>query len=326
MKRIIIDSVKVSIAVAIAIAIANILQLEYAISAGIVAVLSIRPTKRETLSLATGRLVAFIIALLIAAVSYRIFGFTQLAFWIYIIPYVFICYIKKWTAAIAMNSVLVSHFLTYQCMDMEHILNEVLIFGIGVSVGILMNLNLHHKDEYVEKLKTETDEQIRKILKVIAHRIQDKNAPDYTTDCFLELEHLMREAKNAAEENYNNKLRNRDKKDMEYIAMRQKQYNVLLDMYKTVRTLQTKPNTAQLISDFFEQMAEEFHRENDGKKLMEEFRKMDAEMKKRPLPIERQEFEDRARLFIMMRYIEEFIMIKMEFSSIKGGKQYEKEN
>lgn len=317
MKRIIIDSIKVSIAVAIAIAIANILKLDYAISAGIVAVLSIRPTKRETISLATGRLLAFLIALLIAGLSYKLFGFTQLAFWIYIIPYVFICYLKNWTAAITMNSVLVSHFITYQSMAPKHVLNEVLIFVIGVSVGISMNLNLHQKDEYVEKLKSDTDEQIRKILMVIAHRIQDKDAPDYTTDCFLELEHLLREAKNAAEENYNNKLRKGEKKDVEYIAMRQKQYNVLLDMYKTAKTLETKPHTAHLISDFFEKMAEEFHRENDGVALLDAFKKMDIEMKKRPLPIERQEFEDRARLFIMMRYIEEFITIKMEFSSMK---------
>ena len=317
MKKIIIDSIKVSIAVAVAIAIANILQLEYAISAGIVAVLSIRPTKRETLSLATGRLVAFLIALLIAAVSYRIFGFTQFAFWIYIIPYVFICYAKKWTAAITMNSVLVSHFITYQSMDISYILNEVLIFGIGVSVGILMNLNLHKKEEYIENLKNETDGQIVRILKVIAHRIQDKDAADYNTDCFRTLEHLLREAKNAAEDNYNNQLHKKDRRDMEYIAMRQKQYNVLLDMYKTVKTLETKPQTAHVISDFFEKMAEEFHRENDGVATMEAFKEMDAYMKKQPLPTLRQEFEDRARLFIMMRYIEEFITIKMEFSSMK---------
>lgn len=317
MKRIIIDSIKVSIAVAVAIAIANILQLEYAISAGIVAVLSIRPTKRETIQLATGRLVAFVIALLIAAVSFRIFGFTQLAFWIYMIPYVFICYLKKWTAAITMNSVLVSHFLTYQIMDASHVMNEVLIFGIGVSVGILMNLNLHHKEEYIENLKNQTDEQIVKILKVIAHRIQNEKAADYNTDCFRELEHLLREAKNAAEENYNNRLRKKDTSDMEYIAMRQRQYNVLYDMYKTARTMETKPHTAQTISDFFEKMAEEFHRENDGMALMAAFKEMDAYMKKQPLPTKRQEFEDRARLFIMMRYIEEFITIKKEFSSIK---------
>ena len=260
---------------------------------------------------------AFFIALIIAMISYKLFGFTQMAFWIYFIPYVFICYLKNWTASITINSVLVSHFITYQSMEPKHVFNEVLIFVIGVSVGILMNLNLHHKDEYVEKLKSETDEQIRKILLVIAHRIQDKDAPDYKTDCFLELEHLLREAKNAAEENYNNKLRKGDKKDVEYIAMRQKQYNVLLDMYKTAKTLETKPHTAHLISDFFEKMANEFHRENDGMTLLAAFKEMDTDMKKRPLPVERQEFEDRARLFIMMRYIEEFITIKMEFSSMK---------
>lgn len=317
MKRIIIDSVKVSIAVAVAIAIANCLQLEYAISAGIVAVLSIRATKRETISLAAGRLVAFLIALFIAAISYRFLGFTLLAFLVYIIPYVFICYLKKWTASITINSVLVSHFITYQTMDFHHILNEVLIFVIGVSVGILMNLHLHKKEEHIEKLKNETDEQIIRILKMIGQKVLDKDYEDEHIDCFRKLEHILREAKNTAEENFNNQLRKQDKHDMEYIAMRQKQYNVLLDMYKMAKMLETKPHTAHVISDFFAKMADEFHRENDGVALLKAFREMDAYMKNQPLPTERQEFEDRARLFIMMRYIEEFISIKMEFSKIQ---------
>ena len=70
------------------------------------------------------------------------------------------------------------------------------------------------------------------------------------------------------------------------------------------------------IADFFEKMAKDFHRHNDGKVLMDEFKEMDRYMKKQPLPTERQEFEDRARLFVLMRYIEEFIEIKMEFSAI----------
>lgn len=316
MKKIIINSLKVSIAVAVAIAIANILQLEYAISAGIVAVLSIRPTKRETINVAVGRLVAFVIALIIARITYGIFGFTQLGFWIYIVPYVFICYLKKWNAAITMNSVLVSHFITYGKMDIEHILNEVLIFAIGICVGILMNLHLHKKEEYIENLKNETDGQIVKILIKIGERVQNKEVLEYNDNCFRELEHILREAKNAAEDNYNNQFRGRDKYDMEYIAMRQKQYNVLYDMYKTVKTLETAPTTAKKIADFFEKMAKDFHRHNDGKVLMDEFKEMDRYMKKQPLPTERHEFEDRARLFVLMRYIEEFIEIKMEFSAI----------
>lgn len=317
MKKIILNSLKVSIAVAVAIGIANILQLEYAISAGIVAVLSIRPTKRETITVAVGRLLAFLIALVIARITYGIFGFNQLGFWVYIVPYVFICYLKKWNAAITMNSVLVSHFITYGKMDLSHILNEVLIFTIGICVGILMNLHLHKKEEYIENLKTETDELIVKILKKIGERVQNKEDLEYNDKCFTELEHIIREAKNAAEENYNNQFRKQDKYDIEYISMRHKQYNVLYDMYKTVNTLETAPSTAKAIAGFFDKMASVFHRDNDGQALMDDFREMDRYMKKQPLPTKRQEFEDRARLFVLMRYIEEFIEIKMQFSAMK---------
>lgn len=317
MKKIIINSLKVSIAVAVAITIANLLQLEHAISAGIVAVLSIQPTKRETINVAVGRLIAFGIALVIAAISYSIFGINQIGFLVYMVPYVFICYLRKWNAAITMNSVLVSHFLTYESMALPYILNEMLIFGIGVSVGILINLHLHKKKAYIEKLKNETDEQIVKILTKIGERIQNKDVLEYNDTCFQTLERIIREAKNAAEENFNNQFRSQDKFDSEYIAMRQRQYNVLHEMHKIVNKLETTPHTAEVISDFFDKMASVFHRDNDGKALMEQFKEMDLYMKTQKLPTQRQEFEDRARLFALMRNIEEFIEIKMEFSAIK---------
>ncbi len=316
MKKIILNSVKVSIAVAVAIAIANILRLEYAITTGIVAVLSIQPTKRETMKVATGRVIALMIALVIGRISYWIFGFTQVGFLVYIVPYVFICYLKKWNAAITMNSVLVSHFLTYESMSIEYVWNELLIFGIGVSVGIVVNLHLHSKKDYMEKLKSDTDEQIVKILLKLGKRIQSENVEDYNEEYFKVLEHIIRKAKNIAEENYNNQLRKKDKYDTEYVAMRHKQYAILYDMHKIVMKLETTPSTAGIVADFFGKMAKVFHRDNDGKDLMKQFKEMDIYMKKQPLPVERQEFEDRARLFALMRCIEEFIEIKVEFSKM----------
>lgn len=313
--KVIKDSVKVSIAVAVAIFIANVFHLEHAISAGIVAVLSIRPTKRETVNVALGRLIAFLIALCLAKVTYFICGFNQFGFLLFVIPYTFICYIKKWTASITLNSVLVSHFITYGKMDGVHILNEVLIFVIGVGVGILVNLNLNKKEAYIEKLKDETDEQIVQILQKIGKAIQNKEELSYNDICFKQLEHILREAKNTAEENYNNQLRQEDTADIEYIAMRQKQYHILYDMYEMVNTLETTPATAEKIAGFYEKMANVFHRHNDGIELMADFKELDLYMKKQPLPAQRQEFEDRARLFVLMRYIEEFIDIKVKFKS-----------
>ncbi len=321
MKKIIINSGKISIAVAMAIGIANLLHLEFAISAGIVAILTILPTKRETVKTAAERLLAFLIAMGIAYVCFEVLGTNQWAFMVYILPYAFICCLKKWNAAIAMNSVLISHFISLGSMNVHTITNELLIFGVGVGIGIFMNLHLQSDRTAIRTLKKQTDEQIAKILERMGERINDKNLTDYNGECFKALEHIIRDAKNTAEINYKNQLKSQRDKDAEYISMRNRQYSVLREMYKMVSTLEATPRTARVIADFFDNMAEAFHENNDCKLLLEQFRKMDAYMEEQPLPENRQEFEDRARLFMLMRYIKEFLEIKESFMEAeKEGK------
>ena len=96
--------------------------------------------------------------------------------------------------------------------------------------------------------------------------------------------------------------------------MRDKQRMVLYEMYKNVRSLHTTPITAKKISDFLRDMSEVFEKGNNGNDLLQEFLQMDIWMKSKPLPVERKEFEDRARLFCLMRDMEEFIRIKVEFA------------
>lgn len=321
MKKIVINSFKISIAVAMAIGIANLLQLEFAISAGIVAILTILPTKRETVKTATERLWAFVIAMGIAFACFEVIGTNQWAFMVYILPYAFICCLKKWNAAIAMNSVLISHFISLGRMNVHTITNELLIFGVGVGIGIFMNMHLQSDRTAIENLKKQTDEQIAKILDRMGERINDRDLADYNGECFKKLEHIIRDAKNTAEINYKNQLKKQRDRDVEYISMRNRQYAVLREMYKMVSTLETTPRTAKVISDFFDNMAEAFHENNDCKLLLEQFKKMDAYMEEQPLPENRQEFEDRARLFMLMSYIQEFLEIKESFMEAeKEGK------
>ena len=314
MKRKVIQTFKLILAAAVAILLAAVLQLDFTISAGIVAILTIQPTKRETINTALGRVYAFGVAMCMAFVSFRIFGFTIEAFLIYLIPYIFICQMFGWNNAMVMHSVLVSHLVSVGRMDVAAVKNETLIFIIGVGIGILANLHLHKKAEYIERLKNETDTQIVKILSRMSERIMDKDISDYNGECFKIVRRHIHEAAELAEENFNNQFKTDDIFDMEYIAMRDKQCQVLYEMYKNVRMLNSSPITAKKIAVFFHDMAEVFGKDNDGKQLMEAFREMDVYMKGQPLPNNRQEFEDRARLFVLMRSVEEFIQIKMEFT------------
>ena len=316
-KNILISSFKIVLAAIGAIMVARLLHLEFAISAGIVAILTIQPTKRETVNTALGRLYAFAAALVVAFISFRILGVTLTAYFVYLAVFIFLCQICKWYSAMAMNSVLISHFVTFGVMNTETVANEVFIFMIGVSAGILANMYLRKRTDYAEQLMQEMDAQIVKILSRMSERILDKDISDYNGACFQVLAEQIEDARKVAEENYNNQFNPEDTFDMEYIAMRDKQRMVLYEMYKSVRSLDTSPITAKRISDFLKDMSEVFEKGNDGRTLMKEFLQMDEWMKSKPLPVERKEFEDRARLFALMRDMEEFIGIKVEFAENK---------
>ncbi|MCR4742313.1 MAG: hypothetical protein K5866_05535 [Treponema sp.] len=309
----IIYGLKIIIAAISSILIALLLKLDFAISAGIVAILSVQPTKKETLKTALSRFYAFILAILISFTTYNFIGFNNYAFFVYIIIFVAICQFFEFYSAMAMDSVLISHFLSYGKMGFYELKNEFLLFIIGVGMGIIMNLFLRKNRAYIEELKNTCDDQIKNILHRMSLRILDQNLQDYDGQCFTKLDQAIFQAEKIAEENYNNQFRKNDIFDREYILMRKKQKNVLFEIYKILNEIKTVPSTAKTVSEFFEKISLEYDKNNDVGNLIEELKIIQEGMKKTALPVERKEFEDRAQLFMMLKRLKEFLSIKRDF-------------
>jgi uncharacterized membrane protein YgaE (UPF0421/DUF939 family) len=222
----------------------------------------------------------------------------------------------KWYSSMAMNSVLITHFLSFGEMTFPTVMNEMLLFVVGVGFGILANLHLHQDKETINQLKSRTDDQICHILERMSLRIV-KQVDDYDGKCFDVLNDLITQAKFVAKENEANVLLYKDDDDHRYIRMRERQSQVLFEMFKNIRKLNTTPVTARLISDFLGKIAREYEAANDCGELLNGFYEIDQNMKSTPLPVMRNEFEDRARLFVLLRLIEEFLLIKYEFINRK---------
>lgn len=311
--EILLNCIKLICAALASMGIAQLLHLEFVASAGVISLLTIMPTKKETFKTAGIRFLAFAVALVLAFVCYNIAGFNIMAFALFLIIFIPVCQICKWNYAMTICSVVASHFLILGDTSFEHVLNEVLIFSIGVGMGMLANLHLHKDVNYIERLKDETDTEMKNILAGMAEHILDADFTDYNGELLHQLRKSIRDAKNIADRNYNNQFGTTDIYDIEYIRMRDKQCMLVHEMYKIVRHIHTTPSTAHEISDFLKYMSETYHKDNDGKLTMERFKQMDMGMKSKPLPVERKEFEDRAMLFNLLRKIEEFVTIKIEF-------------
>ena len=164
----------------------------------------------------------------------------------------------------------------------------------------------------MEELTDRTDEQIKHILYRASERIIDTDLHNYDGHCLDVLDTLLDKAEKQALTDYKNDLIDPDKIDIKYIEMRRKQAEILKEIYRNVSDIRTTPDTAKIISDFLHKTADDYSRDNDVSDLIEEVRSISLGFKEFPLPKSREEFEDRARLFVLMRSIEDFLSIKKE--------------
>ncbi|MBQ2802830.1 MAG: aromatic acid exporter family protein, partial [Lachnospiraceae bacterium] len=262
-----VKSMKIAVAAILAIALAGELGLQYSATAGIITVLSIQNTKRETFKSARNRGLAFLCALVLAAICYGILDFTLWAFAIYLFLFALLCLRAGWGEAIAMDSVLITHFLAEKSMSSEWILNEILLFVIGTGFGIVINIHLQKKGEEFDRLAAKVDTQIKEVLRTMSQHLLSEETKDYNL-YFQSLQSALEEAKHCAATNYNNELWKADSFELDYIKMREQQSVVLLAISENLEKIAYLPRQARQVGQLFGKIEKEFHKENTVEGLL----------------------------------------------------------
>lgn len=293
--------------------IAHVLHLQFPTSAGINAILSIQPTKRETVEIALSKVYAYMLGLLFAVILFSEMKIDIYSYGVYLIIVTFLYMYLKWGNHITMVCVMGLHFLGAGEVTFSLVINEILLFAIGVSAGILVNLHLKKDSDYIEELKNGADLKIVRYLVHIRNSIIGKEAAD-AEELFNQLNDDITRARIVAEENFNNQLQKKDTRDIEYIRMRRKQAFILYEMNKVARSIVTHTSSSASIEKFIGEIALNYSEENTVEALLVEFHALNDVIKTIPLPTTREEFEDRARLFAILRLIQEFLEEKMKYA------------
>lgn len=341
-------SLKIALAAVLAIALAQALGLANSTTAGIITILSIQGTKLETLKTAGKRALAFLCALLLAGVCYEALGYTVWAFGVFLFLFVLLCLTVRWQEAIAMDSVLVSHFLIQGCF-WPLLSNEVLLFIVGTGFGILFNLHLRSRGEQFTRFSDRVDGLIKEILGQMARQLAGEAGSDRENDGIAEprqdpgagrlqsrepwqgpgagqlqsrepwqtqeqeLLQALRQAEDCAVENYGNTPFSRDTYELDYVRMRQRQAVILRSIHENIRGLSYLPCQARQVAGLLEQVRQEYHRYNNVEGLLAKMEELFADMQTQPLPRSREEFEARAVLYYVLRQMEELLKVKRQF-------------
>ncbi|PRR83741.1 aromatic acid exporter family protein [Clostridium vincentii] len=309
-------TVKIAISATIAILISNYMGLEFGVTSGIIAILSIQDTKKEALLVGGRRIISSTLAILLSFTLYIVFGNNPIVFGVFLLIFIPITKILKIEEGMVIGAVLSTHLLISLNIDFSWIINEGKLTIIGIGVAMLFNLYTASLEKDFEKNKVKIEEQYRLILSDMAVSLVTQAVPIHEQEVFFKVEELIKDTKFMTQRINNNHLFKDDNYYISYIDMRTTQLDAIKRMKRHFSRFYMTYEQTRILSEFTSNVAMNIHEDNDCIQLINEmsFLRKDYEMME--LPQSRKEFENRALLFQFLNDLEDFLIIKKEFKEV----------
>lgn len=298
-----------------AVLVCGFLRLEYAYSAGIITMLTIQDTKKETVWVTLKRLAVFVMMTLLSAGIFSALGYHVWAFGVLLVPYLFLCLLLDMKEAVVPVAVLCTHYLSSKSCGFSMIGNEFLLLMIGAGIGVFLNLFMPDLTPRLKQYRQSVDDKIVSIVRRMAVYIEKEDKTGYNDECFAALEKMLAELKSAALRYMNNHFLEEKDYYYGYMQMRLRQCNILKHIYADIVRIGRVPKQAEPLAAFLRRIADEFHENNDAEELLLCLNELEENYSEEELPASRQEFENRAILYHILKDLEIFLEIKREFSA-----------
>lgn len=305
--------IKIAVGSVAAILLADAIGLNYATSAGIVTLLTIQDTAKETISISVKRIGAFLLAAVLAYAVFHLTGYRVLSFGIFLFLFIACCRPLGLSSAVSTNAVLVTHYLAKKDMSLPIIGNEAMLLCIGAGIGTLLNLYMPGKVKEIRTMQRMLEADLRNVLFRMSEYIKREDKSDYTGECFDKLSSDISTGKKQAFAYMNNTFFQESEYFIAYMNMREQQCSVLQEIYKKIVSIRKIPPQAEQISVFIHEISVSFGEYNNARALLEALSELLSQMKDSPLPVTREEFEERAILYAILMDLDRFLKLKKNF-------------
>ncbi|MEI7027058.1 aromatic acid exporter family protein [Paenibacillus sp. y28] len=304
-------TIKTALGISIAVLIAQALQLEYFSSAGILTLLCIQKSRRKSFQAASSRFFSCMLGFLCSSAVFLLIGFHPYAFLVLFLVFIPLCVRLRIQEGLSSSLVIVMHVYMSQKIDVAFFMNELFVVTIGLGVALLINAYMPSSDKQLNQFKSEINGLMSIILKEIAAYLKDGNTL-WDGKELLALADSLRKAKALALLDIENSLQQRNDYYYEYFEKKQQQYDVLERMLPHISHISIPLEQGARIGDFVLKLSQHLnepgHR-HDTQDYHEQLRAIRDYHKLLPLPETREEFENRASLFVVANQVGDFVYL-----------------
>lgn len=308
-------TVKTVIAASLAIMIADMIGLQYATAAGIIAILSVGNTKKSTYQLGKNRLLNFIFAMVFSTILFNIFGHHVLVFGLFLL--FFIPCSAAWGIAegIAPNAVLVTHLLVARDITPDLLLNEFLLNFIAISLAFLVNWKMPNFQNELTIRERRIEHHFQDLFKRLSYILDKQNEKEHFLHKVEDLEIYIADSLTLARTHMDNNLVDHASHSYDYLTMRARQVELFRELTELLVEidLQSQAQAFEKLKELLLSIGQNYGRDNNAKALTAQAQEVLAYYRASELPKTRHEFEVRAQLFQILQLIQSFIQIKHDY-------------
>lgn len=314
-------TIKTAIGTPIAISIAQWLGTTNVISAGILAMLSIQPSRKKSVIGAWKRFCACLLAILISALLFELLGYHVITIAVLLLLFIPVTVFLKMTEGIMTGTVITLNLFAQGNVEFTFIKEQFLLIIIGIGTGLLINLYMPSLDKELIKLQKELEKHYQTVLQEIAAYIRDESL-DWDGKEIQKIEKVLNRAIYLVELDRDNHPFRDQHSYYNYFHMRKKQFELLEQMIPLVVQLPKTDTVSELIASFFDKLAQSVHPGNTAIIFLDELKRLHKQIKEQKLPTTYKEFETRSNLFQLLNEIEAYLLIKNRFkkSDVKKSK------
>jgi uncharacterized membrane protein YgaE (UPF0421/DUF939 family) len=303
-----------SLASIITILLALLLDLEFAITGGILAVLSIQLTRKDSFVVAFRRFIGALLAISLATLLFSLFGYNIVVYSLITVVFIGVSFALKLNEGIVPSLVLVSHLLLVGAFDFGMIINAILLITIAIMVAMSLNILYPlNTNLAMNKYIKEIDAAIIVDLQLISGVLENINTLNQATKSHEVIVERLKKVLNEAALIDKDILFDKDRYHMSYLKMRENQMHQLIKLFELFNQMESNHPNAKILSDYVLKLSYDIGETDQATKQLAVLKSLLNDYRGMALPTDRKSFELRAILFQMLSILESFLKEKIAF-------------
>ncbi|MDD3404118.1 MAG: aromatic acid exporter family protein [Hespellia sp.] len=318
-------ALRITIGIVVSILIAEIVGIQFAPSTGVVMLLSLQTTRKETLKTIFRKILSLGYTLFFAILIHEQFGTNTLAFSVVILLMVVLSIYLGWYSTLSVNVVIAVHlFITQEPFTHALMMNEIYRVCIGIGIAFLINLGVLDVEKQLTERIADIEDAMKAILNTYADYLDGRSTLPDMEQSFRSFRQSVARGQADSLTYANNHLFSHAGYYENYMNMRENDALLLEHIYLNLKEMADMPAHSGLVADFARHISDTLHIERSTKQWTGQYQEIIQTLDRAELPSTRSEFHAQANLLYVFYDLAKLLEVRNSFLASVSPKQREK--